>query len=339
MKWLSEKVPACGEMIRVKTGNIYHYGVFIREDEIVQFGLAPMLRPTVKNEDITVLATDLATFSCGGVPEVADFDEDEKKNHPSSADAAARAKERIGERGYHLLRNNCEHFAYECVTGKKYCSQTDSVRALFRQLPVLDLYVAPLPQEPCAKPLACEAREREIAAIKHERVKREKYYVFKLLAYALERSLGLHMEKMSFEKKPNGNWVTPSCFFSLSHSGDALAVAVSREEVGADIEPLICERMVTIAQMILTEREASAFAACRAEEKPLFLTRKWTEKESVFKKRADAAFSPRSIETEEEQVQSGTCTLNGRTYSYSVAARLAERVRLITDIDPSIFLA
>lgn len=42
------------------------------------------------------------------------------------------AKSRIGERGYNILYNNCEHFVYECVFGIKYCSQTEKMRKLWK---------------------------------------------------------------------------------------------------------------------------------------------------------------------------------------------------------------
>ena len=40
----------------------------------------------------------------------------------------------MGEGGYHILYNNCEHFANECVTGKHYSEQVEGVRELFRTL-------------------------------------------------------------------------------------------------------------------------------------------------------------------------------------------------------------
>ena len=42
MKW-SLISPTPGDMIRVKTGSLYHYGVYVSDDEVIQFGLAPSL--------------------------------------------------------------------------------------------------------------------------------------------------------------------------------------------------------------------------------------------------------------------------------------------------------
>ncbi len=47
-------------------------------------------------------------------------------NHPNQFDAdriVERALSRVGETGYHLIWNNCEHFATWCTTGQHYSSQ------------------------------------------------------------------------------------------------------------------------------------------------------------------------------------------------------------------------
>ena len=45
MKWQLTQ-PVAGDMIRVKLGSIYHYGVFVSEEEVIQFGLLDTLRLT-----------------------------------------------------------------------------------------------------------------------------------------------------------------------------------------------------------------------------------------------------------------------------------------------------
>ena len=133
MKWIFGE-PHSGDMIRVKTGSIYHYGVYVSDSEVIQFGLAPAARPTLKDDEIEVLASDIDVFLAGQFLEVAEFDRKEKKANNPPEEAVRIARSRIGERGYHIIYNNCEHFAYECVTGKKYSEQVDGVREMFRGL-------------------------------------------------------------------------------------------------------------------------------------------------------------------------------------------------------------
>jgi hypothetical protein len=133
MKWILGE-PKSGDMIRVKAGTIHHYGVFVSDSEVIQFGLAPNARPELKDSDIEVLATDIDTFLAGQFLEVAEFDRKEKKTHPTPEEAVAKARARMGEKGYHILYNNCEHFAYECVSGKHYSEQVDGVREMIKGL-------------------------------------------------------------------------------------------------------------------------------------------------------------------------------------------------------------
>ena len=132
MKWLTCE-PSYGSMIRVQAGSIHHYGVYVSPDEVIQFGLAPNARPGLKDSDIEVLSTDIDTFLAGQFLEVAEFDRKEKKTHPTPEEAVARARSRLGEKGYHILYNNCEHFVNECAFGKSNSRFLDDVREKLRQ--------------------------------------------------------------------------------------------------------------------------------------------------------------------------------------------------------------
>lgn len=133
MKWVM-KEPARGDMIRVALGGLYHFGIFVSEEEVIQFGLAPTARRRVPDSEVEVLASDIDAFLAGGFLEVCEFDRKERKSHPTPDEVVARARQRLGERGYHILYNNCEHFAYECVTGKHYSEQVEGVREMFKGL-------------------------------------------------------------------------------------------------------------------------------------------------------------------------------------------------------------
>ncbi|MBE6595740.1 MAG: 4'-phosphopantetheinyl transferase superfamily protein [Ruminococcaceae bacterium] len=326
MKW-QLKQPAAGDMIRVKLGSIYHYGVFVSEEEVVQFGLAPSARPTLKDSDIEVCASDIDAFLCGGFLEVAEFDRAERKKNRRPKEAVAYARGRLGQRGYNILYNNCEHFAYECVTGKPYCSQTADVRALFQSLPVVDVYLARIPEEGELRSLGCAARERELAEIGNPKVRLEKYYVWRLLEYALERSFGLRADKLSFTKTEAGKWTTEKCAFSLSHCDGAVAVAVSRAPVGVDVESLRALAEDRFAAKILNAAERALYDEMPAAEQRDFILEKWTAKEALFKREGGRVFVPR----EQDTLAGGLCTkrveLDGDTYVLSVATDTPEVIR------------
>lgn len=312
------KDPAYGDMIRVKSGSIYHYGIFVSDDEVIQFGLAPVNRPTLSDKDVAVCVSDIDGFLSGGFLEVAVPDKKEAKKRRKAAQIVEFARSRLGETGYHILYNNCEHFAYECYLGEKYCSQTEDVRALFKSLPVLDVYIAEIPQDAKIGSISHEEREKEIEDCGSEKVKREKYYAWKLLEYAAEHTFGKKLQKLSLYKNGNGKWECEDFCFSLSHSHSAVAVALSRKSVGVDIE-YIAPMKAEIANKILTEREKEEFLAL-SEDKNAFLLEKWTQKESVFKALNAPAFHPARIETADESVQTQTVEIANEKYLLSVAS-------------------
>lgn len=126
MKWWPGKCEQ-GDMIRVKIGGIYHYGVFVSDDEVVQFGYPPRERRD-KNEDIRVVSTTIDEFAGGSIIERAQFSLPERLKRIPPKKTVETAKSRIGEGNYDLIHNNCEHFAYECVFGVHKSVQEEEAR-------------------------------------------------------------------------------------------------------------------------------------------------------------------------------------------------------------------
>ena len=161
------------------------------------------------------------------------------------------------------------------------------------------VYVAKLPLTESAEALSNIERQAEINAISNERVRREKYYVWRLLEYAMRQSLGIDPAEVEFKKDTSGKWTCDACEFSLSHSGDALAVAISKEPVGVDIERERIKRPDAMADFILTANERREYENISNEAKEKYLIYKWCEKESAFKLQNKASFKPAQIETAE----------------------------------------
>lgn len=78
-------------------------------------------------------------FHAGPIEEasLADFERGEGsrvRNHArsffSGREVAARAIARVGENGYRLLANNCEHFCEWCVTGRSRSPQVERLLSL-----------------------------------------------------------------------------------------------------------------------------------------------------------------------------------------------------------------
>lgn len=132
MKWTVREGKK-GDMVRVHCNEqLDHYGVYVSDTEVIQFGKNPSLRIGVTEADVCVLSTDINEFRNGTYPEFADMSFSEKMKRFNPEKTVKLARERLGEGGYNIIHNNCEHFAYECVFGKKYSSQEEKVRALIK---------------------------------------------------------------------------------------------------------------------------------------------------------------------------------------------------------------
>lgn len=130
MQW-TEGTPVYGDIIRTKVSFYHHYGIFVSEDQVIQFGLPD--DPMRPSEQIKVLSTDVYTFLGGGELEVAKPDKDERKQLRTPTQIVEIATSRLGEGGYDILHNNCEHFVNECAFGEHTCAFLQDVRLKLRK--------------------------------------------------------------------------------------------------------------------------------------------------------------------------------------------------------------
>lgn len=125
-----EKTPVYGDLIRTKVRFYYHYGIFVSEQQVIQFGLPddPM-RPA---EQIQVLSSDIDAFLQGGEVEVAVPDGATRRQMRDADEIVRIALSRMGEGGYDILHNNCEHFVNDCAFGKPTSTFLQDVREKLR---------------------------------------------------------------------------------------------------------------------------------------------------------------------------------------------------------------
>ena len=125
-----EKTPTYGDMIRTKVKFYHHYGIFVSEQQVIQFGLPddPM-RPA---EQIKVLSSPIDAFLQGGEVEVAEPDAAARRQMRTPEEIVRIASSRLGEGGYDILHNNCEHFVNDCAFGQPSSSFLQDVREKLR---------------------------------------------------------------------------------------------------------------------------------------------------------------------------------------------------------------
>lgn len=120
--------PKAGDILKVEIkNNIFHYGIYLGNDEVIQYGLAKDFLNT-KKEDVEVLISSMDDFLNGkmALVRVYSFKEKLKKNKVDKIISLAKA--RLKEKRYDPVENNCEHFVNECVFNKHYSSQTESYK-------------------------------------------------------------------------------------------------------------------------------------------------------------------------------------------------------------------
>lgn len=317
MKWTLNEAKY-GDIVRVKLGDIYHYGIYVSEEEVIQFGLPPT-NLTRNSSDIEVCSSDIDTFLAGKFLEVEECDKKEKKTRKSKEETVKEARSRLGEKGYHILHNNCEHFAYSCAFGKKVCSQVDAVKDFWRAFPFVNVYIKEIPDNLEITKVYPKERQEEINACTNQAVINEKYFVWKVLEHGIKNSLGIDFKDIEFTK--NGDkWECNKCKFSLSHSHNIVAVAVARNDIGIDIEKINTDKFSKLkTEKLLTNEELKDYE--NAEDKNLFLNQIWTVKEALFKQGNEKAFVPNKVQTKGETYCTSKVESNDEKYFISLASK------------------
>lgn len=146
---------------------------------------------------------------------------------------------------------------------------------------------------PYNEDIYCPLRREEIEKCCNSEVKKQKFYVWKLLEYALSDSFGLEKRMLNFQKKNNGKWVIDGYFFSLSHSGNIVVVAVSESPVGVDIQKINkIDDPAKFKAVIFSEKEKVKYRNVNGEKLMMI----WSLKECAFKKSNDLNFVPNRYE-------------------------------------------
>ena len=120
--------PTYGSQIRVNRGLYYHHGIYESDDCVYQF--ASPEGSEISPETAVVCTTTLKKFLNGGDLEVREYTEEELKELKPKDEIIKYAKEHLGEKGYNLINNNCEHFSNRCAFGKSESEQVNNIFSL-----------------------------------------------------------------------------------------------------------------------------------------------------------------------------------------------------------------
>lgn len=191
-----------------------------------------------------------------------------------------------------------------------------------------DVYVAPLPCGECNGPLYPEDRDTLVKSTANSNVRRERYFVWRLLEVAIRRSLGLELSEIGL-RRDGERWTSDLADISLSHGG-ALAVAVSGAPVGVDIESLSGDSDgARLVERFFSDSERAAYYAAPEEERRAAFLRIWTAKEAIFKSQRSAAFAPSEVDSGASLVHSRTVRLGEEDFVLSVATEGEPTIHIV----------
>ncbi len=193
---------------------------------------------------------------------------------------------------------------------------------------MLDIYIASIPSNIEISDVYPPQRNSEILEVKNEKVRAEKYCVWRLLINGVEFSLGRSFNSFKFKKMQNGKWVCDEFCFSLSHGDGMLAVAISDTDVGIDIQRV---KPVTeaLAKRTMSNREYTSYLSLDDNEKDVYFTTVWAKKEAIYKRGGYESFIPSVIDTFEVQSDSFEYFNEGERYIMAYSADTQEVPKII----------
>lgn len=108
-----------GDHVFVRRLGFTHHGVEVADGNVIHFTGTPGSK-----RNATIRCDSLETFRGRGQVRVRHY-----AQRLEPADAVAQAESKLGQSGYNLYANNCEHFARWCVTSKHQSSQVEVLGA------------------------------------------------------------------------------------------------------------------------------------------------------------------------------------------------------------------
>ena len=181
------------------------------------------------------------------------------------------------------------------------------------------VYLAELPDRGDFISLSPKERDEEVKCTRGELIKRQKYFAWKLLEYALNNAYGLTMEECAPYKNDLGKWCSRKCEFSISHSKRAIAVAISDKPVGIDVEWLCLRHSDRLFEKVITKEEKLYFDTLSESDKIHFFINEWTKREAAYKLAPSADNSILTIDVQSVNFFTDSKVIAGDNYIYSIA--------------------
>lgn len=191
-----------------------------------------------------------------------------------------------------------------------------------KALPVVYVFISSIPDcvltDKDYESVYPNERATEIIKCSSQKVRREKFFAWELLSYAIETVFKKKFIDLNFSKSENGKWLCDGVEFSLSHSNGVIAVAVSSIPVGVDVE-LIKEPKQGVIEKYLNDNERKKLQTICEKERTEFLISTWSAKESLFKVANKSSFAPSKYDSLSSLVKSVKIAVREDSYIVTTA--------------------
>lgn len=158
------------------------------------------------------------------------------------------------------------------------------------------VYYAKIPKKFTYQPVYPPAREKEINSCQNQKVKEQKYFAWKLLESSIFYAFNKNLRDFKFKKSASGKWSAKGIYFSISHSKNYVAVGISLNPIGVDLQQTVPVKK-GLENKILTQQELKEFSGTPNEQKARFVLHRFAQKESIFKMQTKKVFRPKKIQT------------------------------------------
>lgn len=163
-------------------------------------------------------------------------------------------------------------------------------------------------------------RNNQIKSTSNALQQARRFCVWQLLNFALLQTVGKGVEQCDLQLNGNGKWTSSLARFSLSHTDDVVAVAVSGVDVGVDVERLRKAFTSQLAHRVLTQEERDAYDDLPSAQQREYLLEQWTKKEAIFKMLDGQIATVSKVQTSNYHAQNCQLALGKVNYVFAVSA-------------------
>lgn len=201
----------------------------------------------------------------------------------------------------------------------------DKVQKVNDRKGYLLVYTAKISSIDLSTPIFSKERLKYLDGFKDEETKKQSLAVWILLEKIINKLFGVDLQKIKFYREKSGKWGSDVCEFSISHTKELVALAISDIPVGVDIEEVRKIKSPLFKDRFLTTKEKEEMVS--AINKDEFLIETWTKKESVYKaKNGDYKLTDK--EYGKDKIKSYSFDFEGKKYFLSVCSQKIEDIKI-----------